>query len=144
MFKYIVLLIGLAPMSANAAETVTLTQTACQFIEAEGGNQHYQAHDYDACEAFNEKTGEQRLKDAKPLELKAGDYVFHVKNQDVPYVLGFWLRGAGFGRLTLPSTSGGGIQTGGYKDYAITLEEGEYVYSCPLNPTPDYKIIVKP
>jgi hypothetical protein len=76
--------------------------------------------------------------------LKAGDYVFRVHNKDVHYVLGFWLRGAGFGRLTLPSTSGGGIQTGGFKDYAITLEVGEYVYSCPLNPTPDYKLVVKP
>jgi len=144
MFKYIILLIGLAPMPAIATETITLTQTVCQFIEAEGGNQHYQAHDYDACEVLNKQTGEQRLKDAQPLVLKAGNYVFHIKNQDVPYVLGFWLRGAGFGRLTLPSTSGGGIQTGGFKDYNISLKEGEYVYSCPLNPTPDYKIIVKP
>ena len=24
----------------------------------------------------------------------------------------------------------------------IELKEGEYVYSCPLNPTPDYKLIV--
>ncbi|MDX8382294.1 MAG: hypothetical protein R8M14_09320 [Ghiorsea sp.] len=144
MFKYVILLLGFVPMSSNAAETITLTQTACQFIEAEGGNQHYQAHDYDACEALNKKTGEQRLKDAEPLVLKTGDYVFHVKNQDVPYVLGFWLRGEGFSRLTLPSTSGGGIQMGDFKDYNISLKSGEYVYSCPLNPTPDYKIIVKP
>ncbi|MBL4658772.1 MAG: hypothetical protein JKY19_00320 [Alcanivoracaceae bacterium] len=59
-------------------------------------------------------------------------------------MLGFWLRGTGLGRLTLPSTSGGGIQTSGYKDYFIKLEAGEYVYSCPLNPTPDYKLVVSP
>ena len=28
------------------------------------------------------------------------------------------------------------------RDYAIDLEPGEYVYSCPLNPTPDYRLIV--
>jgi len=77
------------------------------------------------------------------LRLKAGEYNFHVVNKDVPYVLGFWLRGAGLGRLTLPSTSGGGIQTGGYKDYRIKLTKGAYVYSCPLNPTPDYTLIVE-
>ena len=25
----------------------------------------------------------------------------------------------------------------------LELEPGEYVYSCPLNPTPDYRLIVK-
>ena len=25
----------------------------------------------------------------------------------------------------------------------VTLEKGEYVYFCPLNPTPQYKIVVK-
>lgn len=30
------------------------------------------------------------------------------------------------------------------QDYHIDLKEGSYVYSCPLNPTPDYPIVVKP
>ncbi|MGP1614552.1 MAG: hypothetical protein ACTS5Y_05780, partial [Pollutimonas bauzanensis] len=72
-----------------------------------------------------------------------GRYIFRVTNKDVPYELGFWLRGAGLtGRATLPSVSGGGLTQGVTKDYAIELKPGEYAYSCPLNPTPDYRLIV--
>ncbi len=28
-------------------------------------------------------------------------------------------------------------------DYAVTLKAGEYLYSCPLNSTPDYKLVVE-
>jgi hypothetical protein len=67
-----------------------------------------------------------------------------VTNKNVPYELGFYLRGSGLGRLTLPKVSGGGLTTGKTIDYAIDLKEGSYVYSCPLNPTPDYPIVVTP
>lgn len=135
--------------SANgwAVETnvaiIELNQTACQFVEPEHGDKGYQANSYEACSQFNESTSEQRLAQSEPLTLKPGEYLFRVYNRDVPYVLGFWLRGKGLSRLTLPSVSGGGIDTGGYKDYRIKLEEGEYLYSCPLNPTPDYRLVVK-
>ena len=144
MFRLFMITFFLVPAQLWAAETITLTQTACQFIESEYGDQHYKAHSYTACESLNHKTEDERLAKAKVLKLKAGEYTFHVINKDVPYVLGFWLRGTGLARLTLPSTSGGGIETGGYKDYTIKLKAGEYVYSCPLNPTPDYKLIVLP
>ncbi|NWF38738.1 hypothetical protein F3F96_06280 [Mariprofundus sp. NF] len=127
---------------AQAAEVVTLTQTACQIIEAEADMQHYKADRADACEAVNEKTGELRLQKATALRLKAGDYIFRVSNKDVPYALGFWLRGVGLSRYTLPSVSGGGLHTGDTKDYRVRLEAGEYRYSCPLNPTPDYVLFV--
>jgi hypothetical protein len=42
----------------------------------------------------------------------------------------------------LPSTSGGGLTLGTSRDYTIELKPGKYVYSCPLNPTPNYKIEV--
>ena len=61
----------------------------------------------------------------------------------MPYELGFWLRGKGLGRLTQPSVSGGGLHQGATADYAIDLEPGEYLYSCPLNSTPDYVLVVK-
>jgi len=129
---------------ALANEVIHLTQTHCQFIEAENGLDHqYKSRSSDDCMRLNEKSTEQRLAKAKVLRLKAGDYLFRVKNRDVPYVLGFWLRGAGLSRLTLPSVSGGGIAMGQTRDYAITLESGEYHYSCPLNPTPDYTLIVE-
>ena len=46
-------------------------------------------------------------------------------------------------RLLMTSVSGGGLSTGVTKDYEVTLEPGEYLYSCPLNPTPNYRIIVE-
>ena len=64
-------------------------------------------------------------------------------NKNVPYELGFYLRGTGLGRLYLPKASGGGLVMGKTQDYSITLKEGSYVYSCPLNPTPDYRLEVK-
>jgi len=122
---------------------IELHQTACQFIEPEGGDKDYKGSSFAACEALNEKSAEARLADARPLKLKPGAYIFRVYNDDVPYALGFWLRGTGLGRVTLPSVSGGGIEAGGYRDYAIKLAAGEYRYSCPLNPTPDYRLRVE-
>ncbi|PCI42833.1 MAG: hypothetical protein COB41_08655 [Proteobacteria bacterium] len=122
---------------------IQLTQTACQFVEAEHQDYGFQSKNSADCVAINEHTEEKRLALSQTLHLKAGSYVFRVKNRDVPYVLGFWLRGQGLGRLTLPSVSGGNIQTGGFKDYAITLKKGAYLYSCPLNPTPDYRLLVE-
>ena len=132
------------PAAAEEAAVINFTQVACQFVESENGVDHgFTATKKADCDAINAKTAAGRLAEAKVLELKPGKYIFRVTNQDVPYQLGFWLRGAGWGRLTLPSVSGGGLTLGATKDYAISLEPGEYLYSCPLNPTPDYRIVVK-
>ena len=132
------------PAAAEEAAIIELTQVACQFVESENGVDHRFTTARKAdCDTINAETAAGRLAEAKVLELKPGKYIFRVTNQDVPYQLGFWLRGAGFGRLTLPSVSGGGLTLGATKDYAIDLEPGEYLYSCPLNPTPDYRIVVK-
>ena len=133
--------------SAQAAEEVKvieLTQTGCQFIESEGGVDHgFKTTKKSDCVAINKQSGDERLAAATPIKLKPGKYIFRVTNRDVPYPLGFWLRGDGIvGRATLPSVSGGGMTTGKTLDYEIELVEGEYLYSCPLNPTPDYPIIV--
>ncbi|HKI59916.1 MAG TPA: hypothetical protein VKA23_02675 [Mariprofundaceae bacterium] len=143
--RWLFLMITIPAFAVNASgiETITLTQTACQFVEAERGDHHYSAESYDACEKFNEATSKERLDQAVVMTLKPGEYLFRVHNRDVPYVLGFWLRGEALGRFSLPSVSGGGIETGGYREYQITLQEGEYRYSCPLNPTPDYRLVVK-
>lgn len=129
----------------QAAQVVALTQVPCQFLESEGGvNRGYASRSTKDCEAINDKTAQQRVAAAKPLALKPGKYVFHVANKNVPYELGFWLRGATLtSRVTLPSVSGGGITPGSSRDYEIDLKPGEYVYSCPLNNTPDYKLVVK-
>lgn len=136
--------------AAGAAEPVqinviTLTQRACQFVEAENGiDRGYTTTVKADCEAINARSGDERLAEAETLELKPGAHVFRVTNVDVPYELGFWLRGEGVvNRTLLPSVSGGGLATGATKDYVVELKPGDYVYSCPLNPTPDYRLVVK-
>ncbi|MBI2296102.1 MAG: hypothetical protein HYU76_08760 [Betaproteobacteria bacterium] len=135
----------LAAAPAAAIQSIELTQVPCQFLESEGGvDRGYKSRSIKDCEAINAKTAKQRVAQAKPLELKPGKYVFRVTNKNVPYELGFWLRGASAaGRVTLPSVSGGGLMPGKTQDYAIELKPGEYLYSCPLNTTPDYKLVVK-
>lgn len=124
---------------------IDLTQVPCQFLESEGGANHgYRSQRSEDCQAINAASGESRLQKAAPLRLRPGKYIFRVTNRDVPYELGFWLRGKSLaGRVTLPSVSGGGLLKGKTQDYAIDLKPGDYVYSCPLNPTPDYPLIVK-
>jgi len=143
-------LFALAAGAAEAAEgdgatVIELTQTACQFLEPENGVDHgFTTREKADCEAINAETGEGRLEEAEPLVLEPGKYIFRVTNRDVPYPLGFYLRADS--RLAIPfkpKVSGGGLAEGATRDYAIELEEGEYVYSCPLNPTPDYPLIVK-
>jgi hypothetical protein len=138
--------LAVSPLAATAEPTViTLTQVGCQFIESEGGvDRGHRTTSKADCESINARTGEERLATAKVLELAPGEYLFRVTNKNVPYGLGFWLRGDGLvNRARLPSVSGGGLDTGVTQDYQIVLKPGEYVYSCPLNPTPDYKLVVK-
>ncbi len=134
-----------APLALAAPQVVELSQVPCQFLESEHGvNQGFRSTKIQDCEAINARTGKDRLAKAKTLELKPGKTVFRVTNKDVPYELGFWLRGATLlSRAALPSVSGGGLATGKTQDYVIDLKPGEYVYSCPLNPTPDYRLVVK-
>lgn len=133
------------PAVAADPPVITLTQLACQFLESEDGVDHrFTTRQKADCDAINARSAEQRVAAAMPLELKPGRYVFRVTNKDVPYDLGFWLRGTGLGRVTLPSVSGGGLRLGATRDYTIDLVPGEYAYSCPLNTTPDYRLIVKP
>jgi len=135
---------GTAAPAASEPTIVTLTQVGCQFLESEHGVDHmFKTMKAADCKAINAKTGQARLAKAKVLRLKPGPYIFRVTNKNVPYGLGFWLRGKGFGRVTLPSVSGGGMNLGVTLEYKITLKLGEYLYSCPLNPTPDYQIVVE-
>ncbi len=125
----------------GAPVIVTLTQTPCTIIEAEEEPMEFVSKSYDDCKRINAETaGERKF---KVLRLKPGPTVFRVTNKNVPYPLGFYLRGKGLKRLTLPKVSGGGLDTGKTLDYFVDLKPGEYLYSCPLNPTPDYPLIVE-
>jgi hypothetical protein len=130
--------------AASASPTVvTLTQTGCQFLETEAKDHQFSTKSAKDCEAINGKSLNDRRSQFKPMKLKAGDYVFRVKNQNVPYELGFYLRGEGLSQATLPKASGGGLNPGVSQDYRVTLKPGKYLFSCPLNPTPDYPLEVE-
>ncbi|TRX58771.1 hypothetical protein FNH22_12910 [Fulvivirga sp. M361] len=82
------------------------------------------------------------------LTLKAGKpYVFDVKNAGVDHEVGFVIAPAGKtdqehhvkSAYLSETIKDGQSATSG----EVTLEKGEYVYFCPLNPTPQYKITVK-
>ena len=135
---------ALPGLALAAPQVIELTQVPCQFLESENGTDHgFRSMQATDCEAINARSGADRLAKAQVLRLKPGAYLFRVRNRDVPYELGFWLRGDGLvARARLPSVSGGGLTTGKTQDYAVELSPGEYVYSCPLNPTPDYKLVV--
>ena len=139
-----VLALVVAGSASAEPQVITLTQVGCQFLESENGVDHgFQTRSQADCKAVNERTGEQRLAESRVLDLTPGRYVFRVTNKNVPYDLGFWLRGDGLvNRAKLPSVSGGGLSTGKTRDYAVDLKPGEYVYSCPLNPTPNYRLVV--
>ena len=131
-------------VTAEEAQVIELTQVNCQFVESENDVNHgFQSTQKSDCVAINKQSAEDRLAQAQSLELKPGKYIFRVTNVSVDYPLGFYLRGEGLiGKARLPKVSGGGLAKGVTKDYEIELKSGEYVYSCPLNSTPDYKLVV--
>lgn len=127
----------------QSAEVIKLTQTGCQFLETESEDFKFKTTQADDCKQINEDTLDKRKSGFKPLTLKPGKYIFEVTNRDVPYELGFYLRGEGLNQVTLPKVSGGDLSQGKTQTYEITLKPGNYVFSCPLNPTPDYPVIVQ-
>ncbi len=136
-------------LAAAEAQVIEFTQVACQFLESENGVDHdFTTAEKADCDAINERTGAARLVAAEVLTLRPGTYVFRVTNLDVPYELGFWLREEDYNwknplhQLTKVSVSGGGLVMGATQDYEVELEPGEYLYSCPLNPTPVYRLVV--
>ncbi|MFH1804459.1 MAG: hypothetical protein ABID63_06190 [Pseudomonadota bacterium] len=137
------------PAAAHAApQVIELTQTGCQFLEPEGKDYGYQTRKKADCEAINGESGAERLAQSNVMRVKAGDFIFRVANENVPYELGFWVRDVDYDWTDKIlnqkiSVSGGGLRQGKTKDYAVTLTPGEYVYSCPLNPTPNYRLIVE-
>jgi len=82
------------------------------------------------------------------LTLEAGKaYVFEVSNAGVDHEVGFVVAPEGMTEqknhiknayLTKTIEDG---ETATSKE--VVLEKGEYVYFCPLNPTPQYKLVVK-
>ncbi len=141
---------GTGVAEAGEASVITVTQLACQFLEAENGIDHgFETTKPSDCFAINARTAESRMTTARVLRLKPGKYIFRVTNQDVPYALGFRLRQKDYDwrnpvhSVTKLTVSGGGVNTGQTRDYMVDLRPGEYIYSCPLNTTPDYRLVVE-
>ena len=88
--------------------------------------------------------------ESQELNLTAGKYQFRVVNKNVDKDLGFVIQKeedkdadvmetAVPNSFTTASVKKGEVQYTG----VVELKDGNYVYSCPLNPTPHYKLIVK-
>ena len=134
---------------ADEATVITLTQTGCQFVEPEGIDRGFVTAKPADCEKINAATGVERVQQSAALELKPGAYIFRITNVNVPYRLGFWIResdyeGSGpIKKFRKTSVAGRGLVQGVTKDYRVELKEGEYLFSCPANPTPNYRVVVK-
>lgn len=131
---------NLAVIEDNGTNVIELTQVPCQFLESEGIDLNFESESASDCREVNQNTKDNRT--AQSLSIPAGEYTFRVTNDGIPYEVGFFLRGAGLGGLTLPRVSGGGLFDGDTREYTIALTPGEYVYSCPLNPTLNYPLTV--
>lgn len=140
---------AMAEKGGMGPTVIDLTQTGCQFLESEGADHGYMPMKADDCKTINAQSGDERLSRSEVLTLKPGKYLFRVANQDVPYELGFWLREHDYDwrnpvhKVTKTSVSGGGLTQGKVNEYEVELKPGEYLYSCPLNPTPNYRIKVE-
>ncbi len=83
----------------------------------------------------------------KEITLSPGDYIFEVANSGVDHAVGFVVAPEGktdqehhIKNAYLKKTiKDGEVATSN----TVSLEKGTYVYFCPLNPTPQYKITVK-
>jgi hypothetical protein len=84
------------------------------------------------------------------LDLKPGKYQFRIVNKDVDKDLGFVIQKAedkegNVMKTAVKNSFTTSLVKKGQAQYTgvIDLQQGEYVYSCPLNPTPHYTISVK-
>ncbi|UZO82389.1 cupredoxin domain-containing protein [Aquimarina sp. ERC-38] len=83
----------------------------------------------------------------KTVKLSEGTYVFEIENKDVDREVGFVLAPKGktdpahhikAAYVTSPVKTNSTSKTN-----EVTLTKGEYVYFCPLNPTPEYTLVVE-
>lgn len=85
----------------------------------------------------------------KTLNLKPGKYQFRVVNKDVDKDLGFVIQKAADKQGDVMKTAVDNsfttalVKKGEFQYTGVVeLKKGEYVYSCPLNPTPHYTLSV--
>ena len=79
------------------------------------------------------------------LKLAPGDYVFEIKNMNVGHDVGFVLapKSNPDAHIKTAYVTSPVKNNTSEKSNVTTLEKGEYVYFCPLNPTPQYTLVVE-
>lgn len=97
-----------------------------------------------------ELTQTEKQFETKELYLLAGTYQFRIVNKNVDRDLGFVIqkeedKNGDLMKTAFPTSFTAAQVKKGTAEYTglVELKKGLYVYSCPLNPTPHYKIIVK-
>ena len=85
----------------------------------------------------------------KSLTLKEGDYIFEIANKNVGHEVGFVLVPKGKDAANPENHISTAYVTKAVENNTketskiTSLEKGEYVYFCPLNPTPQYTLTVE-
>jgi len=85
----------------------------------------------------------------KQITLSEGTYVFEVSNNGVGHNVGFVLvpkgKDASDPKNHIKNAYVTKAVATGKKEASnkVTLKKGEYVYFCPLNPTPQYSLIIE-
>lgn len=88
--------------------------------------------------------------DTQSLDLKPGKYQFRIVNKDVEKEVGFLIQAKADAKkdpmkTAVANSFANAMVKKGTAEYTgvVELTSGEYVYSCPINPTPHYTITVK-
>lgn len=85
----------------------------------------------------------------KSLSLKEGSYIFNITNNNVGHDVGFVLVKKGEDTSNPDNHIKSAYVTKTVKNNlsektsVTVLSKGEYIYFCPLNPTPQYNLVVK-
>jgi Copper binding proteins, plastocyanin/azurin family len=88
--------------------------------------------------------------EGKEMKLKPGKYQFEVSNKGIDHEVAFFLQkesdkdNKDFGTAIANSGVSKMVKDGETASTGVVeLTKGRYVYSCPLNPTPHYTIVVE-
>ncbi|WP_299363616.1 cupredoxin domain-containing protein [Winogradskyella sp.] len=81
----------------------------------------------------------------KTITLAEGSYIFEISNNNVGHQVGFVLAPKSNPEAHIKTAYVTKAVDNNSKETSniTTLEKGEYVYFCPLNPTPQYTLIVE-
>lgn len=128
--------IGLLQETASG-RVLTLGQSPCRYEEAEP-DASFSADDAVGCRAYAYEMLPNRTHRA--LRVPAGPIRIVVQNRGVAHEVGIWLRRESDGALL---ASAGGAGVGASISVHVDLAPGRYLYSCALNPTPAYLLVVE-